>query len=227
MIRLDCARGAQRLHDASSSNRCNRAYGGIAIPPYARGSSRLALVACVGASTLGDFVATAAQVVAPAMMSHPLGCTPIARMGLGSLALLRFAVLLIVCHHILIPKWASRVGAETLSHRSHGFVAGALESFSACPALPSSGVSFQPSGTSRETAANMLPVRARFMNIRRMEDAMPETKGQRNAGGTTKNATGTLPRKRADAPAPKPGRRNLKAGPRKIARGTTTRSGDK
>jgi hypothetical protein len=84
-------------------------------------------------------------------------------------------------------------------------------------------------------------VKARFMNIRtreadkepeaaprsRTEDAMPETKGQRNAGGTTKNATGTLPRKRADAPAPKPGRRNLKAGPRKIARGTTTRSGDK
>jgi hypothetical protein len=83
---------------------------------------------------------------------------------------------------------------------------------------------------------------------------MPETKGQRNAGGTTKNATGTLPRKRADAPATKPGRKELKAGagrgadhpkhaakrsqglktsetrkagPRKTARGTTTRSADK
>jgi hypothetical protein len=83
---------------------------------------------------------------------------------------------------------------------------------------------------------------------------MPETKGQRNAGGTTKNATGTLPRKRVDAPAPKPGRKDLKAGagrgsghpkhaakrsqglktsetrkagPRKTARGTTTRTGDK
>jgi hypothetical protein len=82
---------------------------------------------------------------------------------------------------------------------------------------------------------------------------MPETKGQRNAGGTTKNATGTLPRKRVDAPA-KPGRKKLtadagraaghpkhaakrsqglkttetrKAGPRKTARGTTTRSADK
>jgi hypothetical protein len=80
---------------------------------------------------------------------------------------------------------------------------------------------------------------------------MPETKGHRNAGGTTKNATGTLPRKRVDAPAPKPGRKNLKAGagrgaghpkhaatrsqglktsetrkagPKKTARGTTTRS---
>lgn len=41
---------------------------------------------------------------------------------------------------------------------------------------------------------------------------MPETKGQRNAGGTTKNATGTLPRKRVDAPTPKPGRKGLKAG---------------
>jgi hypothetical protein len=56
---------------------------------------------------------------------------------------------------------------------------------------------------------------------------MPETKGQRNAGGTTKNATGTLPRKRGDSPAPKPRRKGLKAGPKKTARGTTTRSGDK
>jgi hypothetical protein len=83
---------------------------------------------------------------------------------------------------------------------------------------------------------------------------MPETKGHRNNGGTTKGATGTLPRKRADAPAPKPGRRDLKAGagrgaghpkhaakrsrglktsqtrkagPKKTARGTTTRSADR
>jgi hypothetical protein len=58
-------------------------------------------------------------------------------------------------------------------------------------------------------------------------EVMPETKGQRNAGGTTKNATGTLPRKRGNSPAPRPGRKNLNAGPKKTARGTTTRSADK
>jgi hypothetical protein len=83
---------------------------------------------------------------------------------------------------------------------------------------------------------------------------MPETKGHTNTGGTTTNATGTLPRKRVDAPARKPGLRTLKAGagraaghpkhaakrsrglktsetrkagPKKTARGTTTRSADK
>jgi hypothetical protein len=72
--------------------------------------------------------------------------------------------------------------------------------------------------------------------------------------GKRKNTTGTLPRKRVDAPAPKPGSKAVKggagrgagqpkhaatrsaglktsetrkAGPKKTRRGTTTRSGDK
>lgn len=54
----------------------------------------------------------------------------------------------------------------------------------------------------------------------------------RNQGGDRgkgPNVTGTLPRKRVDAPATKPGRKDVKggAGPKKMRRGTTTRSGDK
>jgi hypothetical protein len=79
----------------------------------------------------------------------------------------------------------------------------------------------------------------------------------RNQGGDrgkSPNVTGTQPRKRVDAPAPKPGRKSVKAaqtsgvgrgkhaakgasgaktsqtrkaGPKKVRRGTTTRSGDR
>jgi hypothetical protein len=79
-------------------------------------------------------------------------------------------------------------------------------------------------------------------------------KNQGGDRGKGPNVTGTLPKKRVDAPAAKPGRKDVKggagrsagrgkhaatkaagartsasrrAGPKKVRRGTTTRSGDK
>jgi hypothetical protein len=45
--------------------------------------------------------------------------------------------------------------------------------------------------------------------------------------GKSPNTTGTRPKKRTDSPAPTPRRRDVKAGPRKTPRGTTTRSADR
>jgi hypothetical protein len=45
--------------------------------------------------------------------------------------------------------------------------------------------------------------------------------------GKKKNTTGTQPKKRTASPARKTGKTGTKGGPKKMARGTTKRSGEK